>query len=205
VAAAAAVPSADGAPAGEPLLFVRDGQQGEQVIEVHPFAADGSPRASDFALLEAELACGSGHSQQPEAALVRLLLEAQRDFGKPLVLIGGRCPAHGDHPDTAAHHRAGRAVDMRMRGVSSEQLMTWLVKRGVGGAGRYKRAGFVHVDLRTGPREQWQAEEPVPQRAKVEPEPAAPSEVGEAAPQAIAPEPAAPAPPQDGVPAPVEN
>jgi len=206
--AAAAAPSAEGAGLGEPLLFVRDGQQGEQVIEVHPFAADGSPRASDFALLEAEMACGSGHSQQPEPELVRVLLAVHRDFGKPLVLIGGRCPAHADHPDTAAHHRAGRAVDLRLRGVSSEQLMTWLVKRGVGGAGRYKRAGFVHLDLRTGPREHWQAEEPLPERAKAkqpEPQPAAPSDVEEAPTPAVTPEVAAPTPAQDSVPQVVEN
>ena len=198
-AAAAPEPSAEGAPPGEPLLFVHDGQQGEQVIEVHPFAADGSPRASDFAVLETELACGSGHSQSPDAALVRVLLAAHHEFAKPLVLIGGRCPAHEDHPDTAAHHRAGRAVDMRVRGVSSEQLMSWAVKRGLGGAGRYKRAGYVHVDVRTGRPEQWQGEEPSPKRAELEPDPqappAAPSQDEAAAPApAPAPEVAAPAP-----------
>jgi hypothetical protein len=200
-AAAAIEPSGAGAQAGEPLLFVRDGPQGEQVIEIQPFAADGSPRASDLAVLETELACGSGHSQSPDPALVRVLLAVQHDFAKPLVLIGGRCPAHEDHAETAAHHRAGRAVDMRVRGVSSEQLMSWLVEHGVGGAGRYKRAGYVHVDVRTGPREQWQAQEPVPERAKLQQEPpsqAAASSQGEEAPApAAAPDNAAPAPALD--------
>jgi hypothetical protein len=198
---AAAQPSVEGVAGGEPLQIVRGGQQGDEVIELHPFAADGSPRASDFDLLEAELACGSGHSQEPDAALVRVLIAAQHHFAKPLVLIGGRCPAHDDHPDTVNHHRAGRAVDLRVRGVSSDLLMSWMVEHGVGGAGRYKRAGYVHVDLRNGPRERWQASEPVPaQKVQPEAQAAEPTPAEEAAPAAPVGEAAAPATPPAATP-----
>jgi zinc D-Ala-D-Ala carboxypeptidase len=204
-AAAPPVATVEGAATGEPLRILRDGQ-GQEVIELHPFAADGTPRASDFDRLETEMACGSGHRQKPDVALVRVLLAAQQHFGKPIVLIGGRCPAHDDRPDSANHHRAGRAVDVRVRGVSSEQLMSWLVERGVGGAGRYRRAGFVHIDVRTGPREQWEAQEAAPERPKPKAAPsAAPSAVDEAPIPSAASEAAAPEPPPASAPAPQDD
>jgi hypothetical protein len=191
---AEAAPGVEAAPAGEPLRMLRDGPN-QRTLELYPFAADGSSRASAFKLLETAMACGSGHSQKPDAALVRVLLEAQHNFAKPIVLLGGRCPKHDDRPDSAAQHRAGRAADVRIGGVTSEQLMSWLVKRGVGGAGRYKRAGFVHIDVRAGAREQWEAEEPAPERAEpkraAQPAAAAAEATTEAAAPAQAAEPAA--------------
>jgi hypothetical protein len=199
--AAIAVPSVDGVTTGESLQIVRGGQQGDQVIELHPFAADGSPRASDFDMLKAEMACGSGHSQAPDPELVRVLIAAQHHFAKPLVLIGGRCPAHDDHPDTVNHHRSGRAVDLRVRGVSSDLLMSWMAEHGVGGAGRYRRAGYVHIDLRNGPRERWQASEPVPaQKVQPQAQAAEPSPAEEATPAAPAGEATAPATPPAATP-----
>jgi hypothetical protein len=192
-AAASAARSAEVAAAaeGKPLLLLRSASS-DEVVEVHPFAADGSPNASAFQLLETVMACGDGHHQAPAPALVRVLLEAQHAFDKPLVLLGGRCARHGDHPEAIDHHRAGRAADVRVRGVSTEQLMNWLVKRGAGGAGRYKGGGYVHVDVRSGPLEQWRGEEPeAPKPAAEAPKPAA--NLAEAA---SAAEPAeAPAPP----------
>ena len=205
IAAAPQLAAPEAAPAGEALRFLRDGQ-GEE-IEVHPFAADGSPNPSAFQRLEAEMACGSGHSAPPDPALVRVLLAAQQEFRRPLVLLGGRCAAHEDHAETVAHHRAGRAADIRLRGVPSEQLMSWLIERGVGGAGRYKRASYLHVDMRTGPREQWEAVEERPK-----PKPAAQTAVPageEAAPapgnDPAAAEPAATAPAQEPPAAPAPN
>jgi hypothetical protein len=175
-AAAPAVPS------GEPLRIMRSSTSNE-VIELHPFAADGSARASDFDLLESALACADGHEQEPDVALVRVLVEAQREFGKPLVFLGGRCSAHKDHADTEQYHRTGRAADVRVQGVPSDQLMAWAVQRGAGGAGRYKQAGFVHIDVRAGAPEQWRGEETPVAQKKPQAEPEAPA--------AAAPEPAA--------------
>lgn len=202
---AAAAPTAPTAPAGtavpadgEPLRILRE--NGSELIELHPFAADGSANASAFELLETEMACGSGHRQKPEPSLVRVLLEIHQHFGKPLLLLGGRCAAHDDQHDSLAQHRAGRAADVRVRGVSSEQLTTWLVEHGVGGVGRFKRASYVHVDVRSGPREEWEAVEPAPEKPRPKPEPApsaAPEPAAEPAPapaapaEATAPEPAA--------------
>jgi hypothetical protein len=180
---------------GEPLLLVRD-KSSQDAIEVYPFAADGSPRASAFQRLETEMACASGHRQTPVPELVRVLLEAQHNFGQPIVLLGGRCSRHEDHPEAVDYHRAGQAADVRVRGVSSEQLMTWLVKRGVGGLGRYtQRGGFVHVDVRVGPRAQWQGAEPEPAKTVAKPQPGIASPIETTAPEATAaPEAPAPAP-----------
>ena len=168
-------------PTGEPLRIVR-GNASEEVIEVHPFAADGAARASDFDQLGSALACADGHNQKPDVALVRVLVAAQHHFGKPLLFLGGRCPAHKDHVDTEEYHRTGRAADVRVQGVPSDELMAWAVQRGAGGAGRYKQAGFVHIDVRPGAPEQWRGEEtPAPQK-KPQADPDAPA--------AAAPEPA---------------
>jgi len=192
--------TAAGTASGEPLPIMRD-SKGEQVIELHPFSADGSPNASDFAALAIDAGCASGHSQQPDAALVHVLLDVTKDFANPVMLLGGRCSAHEDHEDTVAYHRAGRAIDFRVRGVPSEQLAAWLIKHGVPGVGRYRRAGYVHIDLRTGAHEQWEGEpNPAPKSAAPANGIAAPAAAPATATEA--PAPAEPAAPPDPVEAP---
>ena len=185
---------------GESLSILPDGKD-EHVVELHPFAADGSPNASAFAALAIDTGCASGHSQQPDAALVHLLLDTAKNFANPLMLLGGRCSAHEDHEDTVAYHRAGRAIDFRVRGVPSEQLAAWLIKHGVPGVGRYRRAGYVHIDLRAGPHEQWEGEpNPAPPRAA---QPAAPAaETAAPAPAQVPPTPVESPKPPDPVAAP---
>jgi hypothetical protein len=127
-----------------------------------------------------------------------VLVAAHLKFGTPLLLLGGRCPAHDDHADTVDYHRTGRAADVRVRGVSSEKLMAWLVQRGVGGAGRYKQAGFVHIDVRPGSPEHWEAQErPPPQEMQAQ-EPAPPTAGQRTASPGQASEPAAPTQPPTG-------
>jgi hypothetical protein len=177
--AAAPAPAGDAAPPGEPLQILRNAQSNE-VLEVRPFAADGAVRASDFDLIAGAMACPGGRAVRPDPALVRLLLETQRNFDKPLLLLGGRCPAHQDHPESEEHHHEGRAADIRVRGVSSEQLTTWLAKRGNGGIGRYVRGGFVHVDIRPGAMTQWRGEEAVPSEEAAATPKASPASAGPA-------------------------
>ena len=178
---AAPEPSAKPAAVDAPLLLLRNASS-DKVIELHPFAAGGNPSASAFQSLETLMACGDGHHEAPDPALVRVLLEAQHEFDKPLVMLGGRCARHDDHPEAIDHHRAGRGADVQLRDVPSEALMSWLVKRGIGGAGHYKhRGGFVHIDVRPAPFAQWEGKEPAAKPiAKPEADSASPSNCGSA-------------------------
>jgi hypothetical protein len=171
------------------LLLLRNATS-DKVIELHVFAADGSPSPGAFQSLETLMACGDGHHETPDPALARVLLEAQHHFDKPLVMLGGRCARHDDHPEAVDHHRAGRAADVQLRDVSSEELMSWLIKRGTGGAGHYKhRGGFVHIDVRGGAFEHWEGKEPAP-KPVAKPESGA-AESGETATPAATSEPPA--------------
>jgi hypothetical protein len=195
-AAATTTANTAAAAAGESLSILPDGKD-EHVIELHPFAADGSPNAGAFTALAIDTGCASGHSQQPDVALVHVLLDVAKSFASPLMLLGGRCSAHEDHEDTVAYHRAGRAIDFRVRGVPSEQLSAWLVKHEVPGVGRYRRAGYVHIDLRTGAHEQWEGEPNGAAKPAAPPTSvAAPAAAPGSTPEPIAPaaEPAQPSP-----------
>ncbi len=53
-----------------------------------------------------------------------------------------------------SYHMRGRAIDLRMPGVKSENIRDIGVHLGVGGVGYYPTSDFVHLD--TGPKRQWQ-------------------------------------------------
>lgn len=52
-----------------------------------------------------------------------------------------------------SYHMLGKAVDIRVPGISVGQLRRAAVDLGVGGVGYYPRAGFIHLD--TGPVRYW--------------------------------------------------
>lgn len=52
-----------------------------------------------------------------------------------------------------SYHTLGRAVDVRIEGISLEVLKDIALSLGAGGVGFYPKSGFVHLD--TGPRRYW--------------------------------------------------
>ncbi len=46
-----------------------------------------------------------------------------------------------------SQHTLGRAIDIRIPGVSTKALRTWLRKHHKGGVGYYPNSGFVHIDV----------------------------------------------------------
>ena len=61
--------------------------------------------------------------------------------------------AEGKHVALRSRHINGQALDVRLPGISTDQLCAHFLARGLGGVGCYRRAGFVHIDV--GPRRSW--------------------------------------------------
>jgi hypothetical protein len=62
----------------------------------------------------------------------------------------------GRHVARQSQHVEGRAVDFRVVGVPTRDLLRWVRAVHRGGVGFYPNSGFVHVD--SGPNRRWQGE-----------------------------------------------
>lgn len=62
----------------------------------------------------------------------------------------------GRHVARTSQHVLGRAVDFRLVGVSTSDLVRFVSQHHEGGVGTYLRSAFVHVDA--GPRRRWRGE-----------------------------------------------
>ncbi len=76
--------------------------------------------------------------------LVRLERIAQRFPGKDIELVSG----HRPDARTTSRHRHGRALDLRVAGVSRETLRDFLRTFPETGVGYYPNSVFVHMDVR---------------------------------------------------------
>ena len=101
-----------------------------------------------------EFACKDGSDPVfVDSDLVALLQNIRDHFGKPLNINSAyRTAAHNRAVGGAdySQHLYGRAADIRISGVSTEQLAACAetLLPGTGGIGRYPEKGFVHVDVR---------------------------------------------------------
>ena len=101
-----------------------------------------------------EFACKDGSDPVfVDSDLVALLQNIRDHFGKPLSINSAyRTAAHNRAVGGAdySQHLYGRAADIRISGVSTEQLAACAetLLPGTGGIGRYPEKGFVHVDVR---------------------------------------------------------
>lgn len=101
-----------------------------------------------------EFACKDGSDPLfVDSELVHILQAVRDHFGAPVVITSGyRTAAHNKAVGGAPYsqHCYGRAADIRVAGVSVEQLAAYAetLLPGTGGIGRYPAKGFVHVDVR---------------------------------------------------------
>ena len=128
------------------------------MIRQYSLAKDGERRlAPDFKVRE--LRCRDGSDTVMVDETLTVVLQCIRDhFGKPVTITSGyRTPAHNAAVGGAksSQHLLGRAADIRVAGVSVEDVAAYAesLMPDWGGVGRYpvkagRTTGWVHVDTR---------------------------------------------------------
>ena len=128
------------------------------MIRQYSLAKDGNRKlAPDFKVREFRCKDGSDEILVDEA-LVLLLQCIREHFGKAVTITSGyRTPAHNAKVggSKSSQHLLGRAADIRVQGVSVEDVAAYAesLMPDRGGVGRYpvkagRAAGWVHVDTR---------------------------------------------------------
>ena len=127
-------------------------------LEAYSLAKDGGRRLSaNFTVRE--FACLDGSDPVfVDSELVRVLQNIRDHFGKPVVITSAyRTAVHNKAVGGAAYsqHCYGRAADIRVQGVSVEDVAAYAesLMPDWGGVGRYpvkagRATGWVHVDTR---------------------------------------------------------
>ena len=127
-------------------------------IKQYSLMADGNRRlAPDFKVRE--LRCKDGTDTVMVDEVLTVVLQCIREhFGKPVTITSAyRTPAHNAKAGGAkfSQHLYGRAADIRVQGVSVEEVSAYAesLMPDWGGVGRYpvkagRATGWVHVDTR---------------------------------------------------------
>ena len=133
-------------------------KESEEMIRQYSFAKNGDRRlAPDFKVRE--LRCRDGSDTVMVDETLTVVLQCIREhFGKPVTITSGyRTAAHNAAVGGAksSQHLLGRAADIRVQGVSVEDVAAYAesLMPDWGGVGRYpvkagRAAGWVHVDTR---------------------------------------------------------
>lgn len=133
-------------------------KESEEMIRQYSFAKNGNRRlAPDFKVRE--FRCKDGTDTVMVDETLTVVLQCIREhFGKPVTITSGyRTPAHNAAVGGAksSQHLLGRAADIRVAGVSVEDVAAYTesLMPDWGGVGRYpvkagRATGWVHVDTR---------------------------------------------------------
>ena len=127
-------------------------------LQAYSLARDGSTALAPHFRVR-EFRCKDGSDPVfIDSALVELLERIREHFSKPVTITSAyRTPAHNAKSGGAkfSQHLYGRAADIRVQGISVEQVYDYADKllAGRGGVGIYppglgRSNGWVHVDVR---------------------------------------------------------
>lgn len=98
----------------------------------------------------------NGSSGNIDTDLITGLQDLRDKIGNPVIITSGyRCPAYNTYVKGASssQHMFGTAVDIRVDGMTSEDLMRVVEQMDIfTGRGLYPGQGFIHVDTRRGLR-----------------------------------------------------
>jgi uncharacterized protein YcbK (DUF882 family) len=119
-------------------------------LRVTPFTEEGVPDPGAFAELRSFLRCRrSGHEMDMDPRLIAVLSRISQHFGDAVVqIISAHRKPDGVVTRETSQHAFGTAADIRIAGVSVEELKDAARALGAKGVGVYPKSGFVHVDVR---------------------------------------------------------
>jgi zinc D-Ala-D-Ala carboxypeptidase len=103
----------------------------------------------NFALREFQCSCCNQVKLYPQ--LVKKLQDLRDHLKKPIIITSGyRCPVGNKKARGVAnsYHLQGMAADIKVPGMSPEEVAQGAAVLGFGGIGLY--SGFVHLDIREG-------------------------------------------------------
>lgn len=127
-----------------------------EAIDVVPFDEHGVANEAAFAAISHLFRCRvTGEEVPANERLIKLLVTLNDLYDKPLQLISGhRVPGTIDTSPTS-QHVYGTAADVRVPGVTIEELRAVALELGARGVGLYTQKQFVHIDFRVQPKYQW--------------------------------------------------
>ncbi|HEY2735292.1 MAG TPA: DUF882 domain-containing protein, partial [Polyangiales bacterium] len=128
---------------------------GEEV-DVRPFDDLFHPIPDALAKIDHLLRCRvTGAEVTIDRGLVAILVKLHSVYGKAIELVSGHREPRTLGTKPTSQHALGRAADIRIPGVSIEELKRVAIKFGARGVGLYPEKGFVHVDVRQKAQYHW--------------------------------------------------
>ena len=155
----------------------------DEDINVVPFDEEGRPNPDAFAEINRLWRCRiTGHEVPVNPRLVRLITAVNDLYDKPVHLISGHRVPHTIGTSPTSQHTIGTAADIRVPGVSANELRALAKKLGARGVGLYSHKRFVHVDFRSRRKYFWTDRPEAPEVAPQVQEPAVAQEAPREAP-----------------------
>ena len=125
-------------------------------VRVQPFDVAGTPQPEAFAALSRLMRCRlTGEEVAIDPRLVRVLTQLAATYNRPIQLISGHRTTLAKGTSETSQHTTGRAADIRIAGVTIDELRRTAIELGAGGVGLYPEKGFVHVDVRQRAKFHW--------------------------------------------------
>ncbi len=125
-------------------------------VRVQPFDDAGTPQPEAFAALTHLMRCRvTGEEVAIDPRLVRVLTQLAATYNRPIQLISGHRTTLAKGTSETSQHTTGRAADIRIAGVTIDELRRTAIELGAGGVGLYPEKGFVHIDVRQRAKFHW--------------------------------------------------
>jgi uncharacterized protein YcbK (DUF882 family) len=125
-------------------------------IDVVPWNEHGERDEAAFLAISHLFRCRiTGHELPIDEHLVKLLTKLNDLYDKPLYLISGHRVPYTIDTSPTSQHTMGTAADVRIPGVSIDELREVALELGARGVGLYTHKQFVHIDFRAQRKYQW--------------------------------------------------